>query len=214
MQLLVSAGQQRTSLLRTDITQDLRRQRNGGGGGGGDFHSPFWADAKAHVEGSGNLRVMHQNRIEDEPRRQRLYPLLTEGFLGWWEDRRRRRNEPFDVIDDRIFGRIDVPDLGVVKVENNLAFNIGDDDRRIIYPYFSETPELTVEVARLGLWVMARALPRYTINEMRILDVLRGVSFSTVECPQQGNEEELFRQTYRALSERWHELRLEYPPYR
>jgi hypothetical protein len=209
MQLMLASDRRRTSLLRADITADRRREQNGSSGGG-DFHSPFWADAKGHAADQTDLRQATPARIDAAPGRARLYPLLMGGFLTWWEERRRRRNEPFKVEDDHIHGRFPVEGLGVVKVESNLGFSIGDDGYRVVYPYFCEDPELTPEIARLGLWAMNRALPQYAIDDLRILDVLRSVSFSTVESPMRGTEEEEFRALYQSLTDRRRQLLSEY----
>lgn len=210
MQLMLSAENRRTAMLRSDITEGLRKERNGPNDGGGDFHSPFWADAKAHAEGISDLRDTTPQRVEANGRRRRLYPRLTEGFLAWWEDRRRRRNEPFKIIESHLRGRVELRGLGVVKVENNLAFTIGDDGERVIYPYFCEEPEMTSEMARLGLWAVSQAINDYSIEDVRILDVIRGRSFSVLECSQRGSEEEEFRMHYGTLLSRWAELRREY----
>lgn len=209
MQLMLASDRRRTSLLRSNITSDLRRDLNGPGEGG-DFHSPFWADAKGHVASIVNLREATPARIRDHGGRARLYPLLAAGFLRWWEERRRRRNEPIQVTDAQIRGRLQLDGLGVVKVENNLGFSIGDDGYRVVYPYFCEEPELTADIARLGLWVMSQALPAYDTDDLRIIDVLRATSFSTAECPFRGTEEVEFRTRYSSLLTRWNELRQEY----
>lgn len=211
MQLMLATDRQRTSLLRSNITEEIRRNINGPGEGGGDFHTPFWADAKAYAAHGEDLRDASAARIEANEGRARLYPQLTEGFLAWWLERRRRRNEPFTILERNIKGRLELPGLGVVKIENNLAFEIGEDDRRVVYPYFCEDPEMTEQVARLGLWAMATAIPEYAIGHMRILDVIRGRSFSILDTPITGTEEADFRANYQALLDRWRELRREYP---
>jgi len=209
MQLMLASDGRRTSLLRSNITAELRRERNGPSDGG-DFHSPFWADAKAHVGGAVNLREATPARIRADGKRARLYPLLTEGFLQWWEERRRRRNEPIQVTQAQIKGRVALEGLGVVKIENNLGFSIGDNGYRVIYPYFCEEPELRNDVARVGLWAISQALPTYDLDDLRIIDVLRSTSFSTSECPFRGTEGDEFRAEYARLLARWQELREEY----
>lgn len=209
MQLMLAPERRRTGLLRADITSDLRRDRDGSGEGG-DFHSPFWSDAKAYAAGALDLSQATAERIAAHEGRARLYPLLRDGFLRWWNDRRRRRNEPFVVTGQQIKGRLVLDNLGIVKVENNLGFSIGDDGYRVVYPYFCEDPDLTTEIARLGLWGMSQALLRYNVNDLRIFDVLRATSFSTTECPFRGSESEEFRHQYGVLLNRWLELRQEY----
>ncbi|MFN3557792.1 MAG: hypothetical protein ACK4UQ_00800 [Brevundimonas sp.] len=98
----------------------------------------------------------------------------------------------------------------MVKIESNLGFSIGDDGYRVIYPYFCEEPEMTADIARLGLWAMSQALPNQELDDLRVLDVLRATSFSTVESAMRGTEEQEFRALYRVLIDRWRELRREY----
>ena len=210
MQLMLSGEPQRTSRLRANITEGIRREVNGPGEGGGDFHVPFWADVKAHASGGPDLRHASAARVEANDRRARLYPELTEGFLAWWLERRRDRNEPFEIIGQNIKGRLELPGLGIVKIENNLAFRIGDDVERIVYPYFSEEPEMEERVARLGLWAMSAAIHEFAIADMRILDVIRGRSFSILDTPITATEEADFRQEYGTLLDRWRALRREY----
>lgn len=175
-----------------------------------DFYSPFWADAKSHVRRIADLRVETARRVAASAQRQRLYPMLMTGFLNWWEERRRRRNEAFTMLDRSVRGRFVLDGLGAIKVENNLAFQIGEDGLRIVYPYFNDEPEITADMARQGLWLMSQALPNFDIADMRILDVIRGTSFSIEECPQVGTEEADLREQYDRLLARWRELRIEY----
>ncbi|HYD28717.1 hypothetical protein [Brevundimonas sp.] len=210
MQLMLAEPASETSLLRRDINEHFGRERRAPGEGGGDFHSAFWADAKGHADGRVNLRLATPARIVANERRRRLYPELTRGFLEWWEERRRLRNEPFEIDEERMRGRLVLDGLGTIRVENNLAFSIVGEARRIIYPYFCEEPEMDPDTARLGLWAMSGALPGRAIEDMRILDVIRGRSFSTVECPQRGTEEQEFRGLYGALLDRWRMLRAQY----
>jgi len=199
----------RTKLLRQNIRADINRA-GGVAGEPRDFYSPFWADAKNHARGRSNLRETTDVRAAASRQRRRLYPALRDGFLSWWEERRRRRNEPFTILEDRILGECELEGLGVIRVENNLAFQIGDDGMRVVYPYFSDEPELTSEVAAMALWVMSRAVPQFRLEDMRILDVIRGVSYSLDEAPLTGSDEMELRNQYASLLERWYELRDEY----
>ena len=79
----------RRSALRADIREDRARAADGGGGGGGDFYGPFWSDAKRHVFGVHDLHAATNGRIAGNCRRQNLYPQLRDGFLLWWDRRRR-----------------------------------------------------------------------------------------------------------------------------
>jgi hypothetical protein len=193
------------SELRSDIRSEIARDA-GAGGEGGDFHGPFWSDAKDHVFHRSDLRDTVRARIESNPARARLYPQLRDGFLLWWEERRRWTNEPFQPIDSPR-ARYLFQDLGAtVKVENLLAVRDARGADRLIYPYFSEEPPLSEEGARIGLWLMSAALPAYRSERLRILDVMRGRSFSTDRVPLQGDEERIFRERYGRLLEQWRKL--------
>ncbi|MGH1559900.1 hypothetical protein ACRAWD_23880 [Caulobacter segnis] len=98
-----------------------------------------------------------------------------------------------------------------MKVENTLSITVGDDGHRVIYPYFIEDPVLSDEAARLGLWVMSRCIAMYDVKQMRILDVIRGRTFSVLDTPLVGDEEAIFRKHYAALLEDWWSLRAKYP---
>lgn len=187
----------RVALLR-DIAEDRRRQFIDHGGG--DFHSAFWADAKLHARGLGDITVLTAARIAANDRKARLYPLLRDGFLRWWNERRRWINEPFQVLERSVKERLMVGDLGcVVKVENLFSVQMADGSFRLVYPYFAEYPELGEEAARVGHWVMAGALPTYDRRGFRILDVLRANSFRAEEHPQRGDEEAIFLRRFRQL---------------
>lgn len=209
LRLILADRSLQTSLLRANIRADIARD-GGFRGGGMDFYSPFWADAKNHARGRTDLRVETGLRVEASRQRRRLYPALCDGFLAWWEEGRRRRNEPFNILEQRILGDCELEGLGVIRVENNFAFQIGEDGMRVVYPYFSDDPELTAEVAAMALWVMSRALPQYRVEDMRVLDIIRGVSYSLDEAPLSGAEEVALRQRYAILLDRWQELRGEY----
>nr|WP_295237681.1 hypothetical protein [uncultured Brevundimonas sp.] len=209
MRLILAEPALETRLLRTNIREELARQR-GDGEGGMDFYTPFWADAKAHARGGSNLRDQTELRVRASAQRRNLYPLLRDGFLTWWEERRRRRNEPFTILNVQVRGRFTLDGVGVIRVENNLAFRIGDDGLRVVYPYFNDEPEITADMARIGLWAMSQALPQYSIQDMRILDVVRGRSYSIEEAPQSGSEQRELSEAYAALIDRWNILRASY----
>jgi hypothetical protein len=97
-----------------------------------------------------------------------------------------------------------------VKVDNILSARDGRGEEHYVYPYFSENPILEEEAARLGLWLLGRALPAVPHEEIRILDVIRGEPFSIDRYPLAGNEEDNFRDRYVALLEEWEALRAEY----
>lgn len=208
MRLALANPAHQTSLLRENIRADIKREA-GAGGGGMNFYTPFWADAKNHARGALNLRPTTDARVEANRGRRNRYPALCDGFLLWWEDRRRRRNEPFAIVEERILGDFEIEGHGVIVVDNILAVRIGDAELRIVYPYFFDEPELGPEMAAIGLWAMSQALPTHRIEDMRVLDVMQGVSYSVEDVRISGNEENSFRERYRYLLGRWSELRAE-----
>ena len=105
MQIAGSDARQRRALLLRDLSNERRKAAKkasralsaadeGDDSGGGDFHLPFWADVKKHVSGELDLRASTIERIQGNWRRERLYPQLAAGFLKWWEEKRRWKNEP------------------------------------------------------------------------------------------------------------------------
>jgi hypothetical protein len=208
LQLFYLPANRQTSKLREDIRND--RDRDGGGAGGGpDFFSGFWADAKGHVFGRADLHDGVRTRVESNPGRGRLYPQLRDGFLRWWNERRRWTNEPFRPAEVPR-ARFALEGLGTIKIENMLAVRDARDADHFVYPYFCEEPLLSEEGARLGLWLLQRAFPHLAPEELRILDVIRGETFSTDRLPLRGDEEQVLRRRYQALLQRWRELREEY----
>lgn len=198
-----------TSALRRDILEDRDRER-GGGGGGGDFYGPFWKDAKDHAFGNTDLHETTRGRIAGNDRRANLYPRLRDGFLLWWNEGRRWTNAPFVPIDVPR-ARFPVPRLATtIKVDCILAVRDGRDDDHFVYPYWFPEPALGEEAARLGLWLLTQALPQTPAGEIRILDVIRGRTYS-VERPEfAGDEAALFRRRFNALAARRQVLRDEY----
>lgn len=205
MQLMLADPKLQRSLIKYHIRQ-ARPRSTSASGDGGDFHVAFWSDAKKHAAGKLKLNEATADRIKKHEGRKRLYPLLTKGFLEWWEENRRRINEPFDVKNESFKGRVELAGLGVVKVENNLAFSIGEDGFRVVYPYVCEEPDVDTKIGRLALWAMSQAMPDQAIENLRVLDVIRGRTFSTEECPMIGTEEEEFRTLYAAQIEKWIEF--------
>jgi hypothetical protein len=187
----------RRSELRKDIRQEIDRASRADRAGS-DFYAAFWSDAKHHVFGETDLHDMVEERIAANYRRRNLYPRLRDGFFLWWNERRRWTNEPFrpgqSLKTHFLFPGLDA----VVKVDNILSVRDALGAEHIIYPYFAPVPALSDEAARLGLWLLTRALPREPRNEIRILDVIRGRTFSIDRTPLFGNEEEEFRRRYAA----------------
>ncbi|MBB5684965.1 hypothetical protein [Sphingobium boeckii] len=147
---------------------------------------------------------MTDGRVHDNKARTRLYPQLAHGYLSWWNEKRRWINEPIEVIPQGVKAPYSFAEIGgTVKVENLLALNIGGNRKRLVYPYFSEKPVMQDDVARLGLWLMGQALPKYQIEDMRILDVLRGVTFSIDKSHLLGNEGAIFVERYAKMLSDW-----------
>lgn len=199
-----------TSFLRDDIRQDIAKE-NGDRDGGGDFHGPFWSDAKDFVLNGGDLELQTQSRIDANYRRRRLYPALREGFMNWWNNKRRFRNEKIDPYPTAMRSRFKVEELdATIKVENLLGISVGEDGNRLIYPYFAESPVLSENNARIGLWLISQAFPKHRIEDFQILDVLRGNTFSVKSCPCNGNEQRDFNYHLKRLFEKWEKLKDEY----
>ncbi|MDP7325978.1 MAG: hypothetical protein QGF48_07560 [Qipengyuania citrea] len=199
----------RRSALRTDIREDIRREA-GEDGGGGDFYSPFWADAKAHVFGGPDLRESTAERIAANDRRSNLYPQLRDGFLSWWDERRRWTNLPFNP-GRKLKARFQFPEFdAVVKIDNILTVVDGNGDEHVVYSYFAPEPALSADAARLGLWVLTQAFPAVPPSELRILDIIRGNTFSIDRTPLTGEEEIELRARYARLVVERDNLRAEY----
>lgn len=211
LQLMYADRSLLISKLRADIRDDLKREK-GSGSDGGDFHNAFWSDAKKHVLGEADLRDSVNIRIDKHKGRARLYPDLRDGFLLWWEEKRRWRNEPLHLLQSPPHARMEISALNAkVKVESMLAVGSQPDFQRLVYPYFSEKPALSIEAVRVGLWTLHEALPKtYELSELRILDLLRGQSYALEDVGFDGDESQLFLRRYGAVIELWNELKKEY----
>lgn len=209
LKLLFLKPNARRREIRADIRAERRKER-GEVSGGGDFYASFWADAKNHVFGVGDLHDLVEDRINRNRGRRNLYPQLQDGFLLWWNERRRWTNEPFQP--GRVLkARFNFPGLpATVKVDGILSVRDGLNVEHVIYPYFAPDPVLSDEAARFGLWLLAAALPTVSPEQIRILDVIRGQTFSLDRVPLHGDEEEGFRQQYAALLQQREVLRQEY----
>ncbi len=197
--LFLDANKRRSAIL-SDIREQIAREA-GEDSGGGDFYAPFWADARAHVFGQSDLHEAVSARIAGNERRRNLYPLLRDGFLLWWNNRRRWTNEPFHP-GTSLKSHFPFPGLAAtVKVDSVLSVRDGVGAEHAVYPYFAPEPILTEEAARLGLWLLTRALPSVPPGEIRILDVMRGQTFSLDRHPLRGDEEVIFRRRYAQLLE-------------
>lgn len=206
LKILFLPPNRQQSAIRRDIWEDGVKEA-GGETSGGDFYVPFWADAKRHVFGTGDLHALVDRRVADSAQRRNLYPRLRDGFLLWWNERRRWTNEPFQP-GQSAKARFQFPRLdAVVKVDNILSVRDGVGAERFVYPYFFPEPVLSEHAARLGLWLLTVSLPSIPPNAIRILDVIRGRTFSLDRIPLQGDEEQDFRRQYAALLRRRDELR-------
>lgn len=210
LRLFYAPKSKRVSLLREDIRRSLEKEEDLQESNARDFFGPFWSDAKKHAVGEVDLLEQTKLRVKASSQRANLYPLLAKGFLSWWNEKRRWKNEPLELLKDGVRGRYEFEGLGVVRVENLLALQADGDFRRLIYPYFSHVPVLPEEGARLGLWLLGEALPLHSGSDMRVFDVLRSSSFALTDVPLLGNERKLFISKYEALTEEWHKLRLDY----
>lgn len=209
LQLFFADVRHQRSLLLQDIRAD-RSKEAGGSENGGDFYGSFWADVKAHAAGQTDILASTAVRIAANKGRRRLYPVLADSFLYMWNDKMRWRNEPFEFVPESIKARLPLPKLGaVVKIENTVGVRIWDGSHRVIYPYFSEKPELPEAGARLGFWALKKALPDYQLNDFRIVDFHRRAYFRPAEIGMKSDEEEIFLQKYAALLREWRKLREE-----
>lgn len=198
LKLLFLAPAQRRSEIRTDIRADIRRA-NGVEESRGNFQTVFWSDAKRHVIETADLHESVAARIARSSRNARHYQLLRDGFLLWFNERRRWTNRPFRQGPSRS-GRFPVPDLeSVIKIDGILSAQDADGVEHHVYPYFSEDPPLSENAARLGLWVLCSVLRDVPPIEIRILDVMRGRTFSIDRTPLTGGEENDLRSRYADL---------------
>ncbi|MFN4164417.1 MAG: hypothetical protein ACK4GK_07570 [Ferrovibrio sp.] len=199
----------RQSALRADIREEIAKE-SGLETSGGDFYGPFWADAKSHVFAVADLHELVATRINSNPRRRNLYPRLRDGFLLWWEQRRRWTNQPFQP-GQLLKAQFPFPGLNaIIKIDNILSVRDGLGAEHVVYPYFAPIPILSDEAARLGLWLLTQALPDTQPNEIRILDVIRGQTFSLDRNPLRGDEEQEFRRRYSAVLRERARLKEEY----
>jgi hypothetical protein len=195
-------------MLRTEARGDKARDE-GKSVAGGDFYGPFWADVKEHVFGGADLRDSVRERISKNTGREKLYPVLRDGFLSWWDEQRRWTNEPFQPVraPSTIYR---VNELLSVRIEGMLAVQDADGEDRYIYPYFYSEPSLRNEAARIGLWVFRKAFVALPPDRFRILDVPRGRIYAADRCYLEGNESEILEERFEQLWTLWEAVRSEY----
>ncbi|WP_156649708.1 hypothetical protein [Methylobacterium sp. Leaf89] len=204
LKVIYSHKKDRDRFIREDVSKQIKKEQGLKTSSGGDFYVPFWADAKGHVSGALDLDVATRGRVAvNRKHKGRLYPILAKSFLLWWNEKRRLRNVPIRVIDERLTAKYVVEDNGTIKIENTLSLIVGDEGRRLIYPYFCENPSLSEEAARIALCLMSASINSYEPSEMRVLDVIAGKSFSILDLPLEGNEKDLFHTQYGALMADW-----------
>ena len=197
------------SALRREHYED-RRRAEFPNEGGGDFHAPFWSDAKSHVSHGLDLGEATEIRIERNDRRSRLYPIMTDRFLAWWQIEQRGTNEVLRPLDENVHGRLTFADLQMtVKVDNLMSFQVGVDGHRLIYPYFSETPALNEHWGRLALWVMGQVLTSFSVEDGVVLDLHRSASYRTHTHALWGDENARFAASVRRLQRIWDEITAE-----
>jgi hypothetical protein len=179
---------------KSDLKSDIRREiaKAEGADGGPDFYVPFWGDAKLHAIGIADLHDAVVVRVESNPGRKRLYEALRDGFLLWWNERRRWTNEPFEPI-VAPKATIALDGQTELKVQNLLAVRDAAGTAHYVYPYFSEHAPLIERGARFILWGLITAFGDVDPNELRVLDVLRGRTFSINRTPLSGQEEAEFQ---------------------
>ncbi len=190
-----------------DVSDYIRKERNPDkpSGGGGDFHSVLWAAFKECIfeENTESFDQIVATLIYENPRRKRLFPLLAMGLKSWGLQKRRWMNEEIKRIKNPV-GIVEIEDHDIAfKVNNILALEIAGKGNRYIYPYFSEEPALNKEAARVALWQLHRALPRINIEEFRVLDVMRGKSYSVTDAPLMGDEHAIFVHNVSGIMQQW-----------
>ena len=199
-----------TTMLRADIRNEAKKA-SGHASNGGDFHCPFWADAKAHVAGASILNETTDARISANSARKRLYPLLKDGFMSWWDSRLRLSNEVFTYQPLQVKARYKIDELdAVVKVENFLGISVGTNASMLVYPYMYDEPSLDIETARLGMWLLTTALSEHSIKDLKILDVIKFNEFSDRNAMPVGNERANFVFKYKEIIGKWEQLHGDY----
>lgn len=210
LKLFFLPANKRKSELRKEIRNQILKDEDPDGGGGGDFHSPFWSDAKLHVFGRADLQQSTLARIEANKGRGRLYPGLTRGFLEWWREETRGRNERIDYDPKQMKANLQLAEIGAtIKVENIMTLVFEESGHMHVYPYFSESPVLSADAVRIGLWVIDEAFKGEHVD-MRILDVLRGQAFRKADLKFRGDEKDLVLAMYRQMLSEWDALWEEY----
>lgn len=194
------------SELRADIRNE-RRKLLGEDTGGGHFYTPFWSDVKLHVLGEADLSQLTKARIEKSRNKKYLYPRLETGFLKLWN---RGGNQQVAIIDKSPKGKYETSnDNLIIKVENIMAISLNGKER-LGYPYWFPEPALSEEAARVGLWVMGKALKEQNEQNMRIFDIMRSEFYSLQLNPLQGNEEQTLISNFERITKLREKLEAKY----
>lgn len=200
LQLFYASPEQRRKILKEDIRLDLKKESGGNRSQGGDFYQPFWTDVRLHMSGAGDISDLTEKRINSNKRYARLYPKLKDGIIDLVNEKLRWSNERLEILPQSAHGVLNFEDLGgVIRIKNAFYARVRGEYTRVVYPYFSEEPELPEEGGRLGLWAMQMALKNFDPNDMRLIDPLRKRFYSPRLTPLQGNEEVRFRKFYGSL---------------
>lgn len=196
-------GARKTIIVR-DASDAVLKEKKVQNEDGGDFYASFWCDAKKFLLRGEDLRQLVSERIRRNPPKLRLYPMLRDGFLRWYEV---QFGETDSADRDEIanaFGKCtSLTPSGDVRVHGILAWKEPDGSRHLVYPYFDKDFSLGPRAARLGRWTMASALPKYDAESMTILDVLRGAAYGNDNCPLLGNEEQVLSERYEGYLREW-----------
>ncbi len=194
LQLLYASERQLPALLKADIRAEIAKA-DGLASSGGDFYGPFWYDVREHVFERGDLRSLALERIAKSKSRERLYPVLTNGFLRWWETQRRLTNAPFEQVASPT-KILKINDILSVKIEDILSIRDGLGVDRHIYPYFYESPSLKNEAGRIGLRILQRAFPALSLENFRLLDIPRGRVFAPDRSFLEGDEDIILQRRF------------------
>lgn len=180
LQLFYASPKVRRRILKEDIRLDLQKESGSSRSQGGDFYQPFWSDVKLYISGQANISELTEQRIKANEGYARLYPLLKDGILDLINEKLRWSNEPLEILPQSAHGFLKFEDLGgVIRIKDALYARVRGEYTRVVYPYFSEEPALPEEGRRLGLWAMQMALKSFNPNDMRLIDPLRTILFST-----------------------------------
>jgi hypothetical protein len=196
--------QHRISLIRRDAVDAVKKEKKLLDEDGGDFYGAFWSDAKLFVLDGENLSLAVRARINDHSSKKNLYPALERGFFRWYDERFDRSDYKTRKRIDKAYGSCRSLDKdGVLRVHGTLAWQDNSGRVFIVYPYFDKDLALGERSARLARWVMADAMPDFSVADMIIVDVLRGNAFDNDNSPILGDEEAVLVDQYSRMLREW-----------